>query len=95
MYLMALNSSSTCLTMEERRLCTFLLMQSPPSIVPEWYLLPCYANLRSFTNGLLGVIGMLSSLTILLPMPGLDASISNARTPAPTSNAIRILVSCH
>jgi ubiquinol-cytochrome c reductase cytochrome b subunit len=49
-------------------------MQTPPSIVPEWYLLPYYAILRSIPNKLLGVIGMLGSLLILLLMPLLDTS---------------------
>ena len=31
-------------------------MQTPPAIVPEWYLLPFYAILRSIPNKLLGVI---------------------------------------
>jgi ubiquinol-cytochrome c reductase cytochrome b subunit len=47
-------------------------MQTPPSIVPEWYLLPYYAILRSIPNKLAGVIGMLGSLLILLAMPILD-----------------------
>ena len=49
-------------------------MQTPPSIVPEWYLLPYYAILRSIPNKLLGVIAMFSSLLILLAMPLLDTS---------------------
>ena len=49
-------------------------MQTPPSIVPEWYLLPYYAILRSIPNKLLGVIAMLASLLILLAMPILDTS---------------------
>jgi ubiquinol-cytochrome c reductase cytochrome b subunit len=49
-------------------------MQTPPSIVPEWYLLPYYAILRSIPNKLLGVVGMLASLLILLAMPLLDTS---------------------
>jgi ubiquinol-cytochrome c reductase cytochrome b subunit len=49
-------------------------MQTPPSIVPEWYLLPYYAILRSIPNKLLGVAGMLGSLLILLVMPILDTS---------------------
>ena len=49
-------------------------MQTPPSIVPEWYLLPYYAILRSIPNKLLGVIAMLGSLLILLLMPVLDTS---------------------
>lgn len=47
-------------------------MSTPSSIVPEWYLLPYYAILRSIPNKLLGVVGMLGSLLILLAMPVLD-----------------------
>lgn len=47
-------------------------MQTPASIVPEWYLLPYYAILRSIPNKLLGVLAMLMSLLILLGMPLLD-----------------------
>lgn len=49
-------------------------MQTPPSIVPEWYLLPFYAILRSIPNKLLGVISMFASLLILLAIPLLDQS---------------------
>lgn len=49
-------------------------MQTPASIVPEWYLLPFYAILRSIPNKLLGVIAMFASLLILLAMPILDTS---------------------
>ena len=49
-------------------------MQTPPSIVPEWYLLPFYAILRSIPNKLIGVIAMFMALLILLAMPLLDTS---------------------
>ena len=49
-------------------------MQTPPSIVPEWYLLPFYAILRSIPNKLLGVIAMFGSLLILLVLPYTDVS---------------------
>lgn len=49
-------------------------MVTPSSIVPEWYLLPFYAILRSIPNKLLGVIAMFSSLLILLLMPFIDTS---------------------
>lgn len=49
-------------------------MQTPPSIVPEWYLLPFYAILRSIPNKLAGVVAMFSALLILLAMPILDTS---------------------
>ena len=47
-------------------------MQTPPAIVPEWYLLPFYAILRSIPNKLLGVIAMFSAILILLIMPFTD-----------------------
>src|SRR6266403_1062225 len=37
-------------------------MQTPPSIVPEWYLLPYYAILRSIPNKLLGVLALFGLL---------------------------------
>lgn len=49
-------------------------MQTPSAIVPEWYLLPYYAILRSIPNKLLGVIAMFSSLLIILALPYLDKS---------------------
>jgi ubiquinol-cytochrome c reductase cytochrome b subunit len=51
-------------------------MQTPPAIVPEWYLLPFYAILRSIPNKLLGVIAMFSAIFILLAMPYTDLSRS-------------------
>lgn len=41
---------------------------TPPSIVPEWYLLPFYAILRSIPNKLLGVIAMLAAILIFIPI---------------------------
>jgi ubiquinol-cytochrome c reductase cytochrome b subunit len=49
-------------------------MQTPPAIVPEWYLLPFYAILRSIPNKLLGVIAMFSAILALLIMPFSDLS---------------------
>ena len=49
-------------------------MSTPASIVPEWYLLPFYAILRSIPNKLLGVIAMFGSLLILLILPITDFS---------------------
>jgi ubiquinol-cytochrome c reductase cytochrome b subunit len=49
-------------------------MQTPPAIVPEWYLLPFYAILRSIPNKLLGVIAMFTALVILLALPITDIS---------------------
>jgi len=49
-------------------------MSTPASIVPEWYLLPFYAILRSIPDKLLGVLGMFASLLILLVLPLTDTS---------------------
>lgn len=48
---------------------------TPPAIVPEFYLLPFYAILRSISNKLLGVIAMLFAILILLALPFVDFSI--------------------
>jgi ubiquinol-cytochrome c reductase cytochrome b subunit len=54
---------------------------TPPHIVPEWYLLPFYAILRSITFNiwfidakLLGVIAMFASIAVLFVLPWLDRS---------------------
>jgi ubiquinol-cytochrome c reductase cytochrome b subunit len=47
-------------------------MQTPAAIVPEWYLLPFYAILRSIPNKLLGVIAMFAALLIILVLPWTD-----------------------
>src|SRR5215472_2307493 len=49
-------------------------MQTPAHIVPEWYLLPYYAILRSVPNKLLGVILAFGSIFILFIVPWFDAS---------------------
>jgi ubiquinol-cytochrome c reductase cytochrome b subunit len=49
-------------------------LSTPSSIVPEFYLLPYYAILRSIPNKLAGVIAMLSAILILFFMPILDIS---------------------
>ena len=40
-------------------------LQTPASIVPEWYLLPFYAILRSIPDKLLGVIAMFGAIFVL------------------------------
>jgi quinol-cytochrome oxidoreductase complex cytochrome b subunit len=47
---------------------------TPPDIVPEWYLLPFYAMLRSVPQKLLGVLVMVGALLSLLFIPWLDTS---------------------
>jgi ubiquinol-cytochrome c reductase cytochrome b subunit len=65
-------------------------LQTPPEIVPEWYLLPFYAILRSMTfnvlgipSKLVGVILMFSSLLILFVVPWLDTSRVRSATFRP------------
>jgi ubiquinol-cytochrome c reductase cytochrome b subunit len=47
---------------------------TPPDIVPEWYLLPYYAMLRSIPNKLFGVIVMFGAIVTLFLIPWLDTS---------------------
>jgi len=63
-------------------------MQTPAAIVPEWYLLPFYAILRSIPNKLLGVIAMFSSLLIILTLPIMDLSWSKGLQFKPLSKII-------
>jgi ubiquinol-cytochrome c reductase cytochrome b subunit len=69
-------------------------MQTPPAIVPEWYLLPFYAILRSIPNKLLGVIAMFSAILSLLIMPFVDLGKSRGIQFRPLSKiAFYIFVS--
>ena len=47
---------------------------TPAHIVPEWYLLPFYAILRSVPDKLFGVIAMFLSIFVLVILPWLDTS---------------------
>ena len=47
---------------------------TPAHIVPEWYLLPFYAILRSVPDKLLGVIAMFAAIFVLVILPWLDTS---------------------
>ena len=60
-------------------------MQTPAAIVPEWYLLPFYAILRSIPNKLLGVIAMFSAILALLLLPITDVSRSRGMQFRPLS----------
>lgn len=55
-------------------------MVTPASIVPEWYLLPFYAILRSIPDKLGGVIAMFAALLILLILPITDRSVIRGNT---------------
>ena len=65
-------------------------MVTPPHIVPEWYFLPFYAILRSFTQDLWiipaklqGVIGMFAAIILLFFLPWLDTSKVRSATFRP------------
>ena len=60
-------------------------MQTPPAIVPEWYLLPFYAILRSIPNKLLGVIAMFAALISILLLPITDLGRSKGLQFRPLS----------
>nr|AGS44259.1 apocytochrome b [[Candida] subhashii] len=53
---------------------------TPPSIVPEWYLLPFYAILRSIPDKLGGVAAMFGAIVILLALPVTDRSVIRGNT---------------
>jgi ubiquinol-cytochrome c reductase cytochrome b subunit len=60
-------------------------MQTPPAIVPEWYLLPFYAILRSIPNKLLGVIAMFSAILAIMLLPVTDLGRSKGLQFRPLS----------
>ena len=62
-------------------------MQTPPAIVPEWYLLPFYAILRSIPNKLLGVIAMFSAILAIMLLPITDLGRSKGLQFRPLSKA--------
>jgi quinol-cytochrome oxidoreductase complex cytochrome b subunit len=47
---------------------------TPPDIVPEWYLLPYYAMLRSVPQKLIGVLVLAAAILTLFFVPWLDSS---------------------
>jgi quinol-cytochrome oxidoreductase complex cytochrome b subunit len=47
---------------------------TPPDIVPDWYLLPFYAMLRSIPQKLIGVLVLFGALLVLVFIPWLDTS---------------------
>jgi len=60
-------------------------MQTPPAIVPEWYLLPFYAILRSIPNKLLGVIAMFAAILAIMLLPITDLGRSKGLQFRPMS----------
>ena len=47
---------------------------TPPDIVPDWYLMPFYAMLRSIPQKLVGVLVLFGAIATLLFIPWLDTS---------------------
>jgi quinol-cytochrome oxidoreductase complex cytochrome b subunit len=56
---------------------------TPEAIVPEWYLLPFYAILRSIPDKLIGVLAMFGALLVLFVLPWLDTSRIRSATFRP------------
>ncbi len=67
---------------------------TPASIVPEWYLLPFYAILRSIPDKLLGVIAMFGAILVLLTLPVTDRSIIRGNTFRPLSKFSFFVFAC-
>ena len=63
-------------------------MQTPPAIVPEWYLLPFYAILRSIPNKLLGVIAMFAAILAIMLLPITDLGRSKGLQFRPLSKLV-------
>ena len=59
-------------------------LQTPPEIVPEWYLLPFYAMLRAVPDKLMGVVTMFGSIATLFLLPWLDTSKVRSMRYRPT-----------
>jgi ubiquinol-cytochrome c reductase cytochrome b subunit len=68
---------------------------TPTSIVPEFYLLPFYAILRSIPNKLLGVVAMLGAILILLLLPILDKSVIRGNAFKPISKFVYSIFICN
>ncbi|HEY6578284.1 MAG TPA: hypothetical protein VIY09_03100, partial [Rhizomicrobium sp.] len=47
---------------------------TPPDIVPDWYLMPFYAMLRSIPQKLIGVLVLFGAIATLVFVPWLDTS---------------------
>jgi ubiquinol-cytochrome c reductase cytochrome b subunit len=71
-------------------------LQTPPEIVPEWYLLPFYAILRAVPDKLMGVLLMFSAIAVLFVLPWLDTSKVRSMRYRPTARLYLgiFLISC-
>jgi len=59
-------------------------LQTPPHIVPEWYLLPFYAILRAIPDKFGGVLAMFGAIAVLFVLPWLDTSKVRSMRYRPT-----------
>jgi ubiquinol-cytochrome c reductase cytochrome b subunit len=60
-------------------------LQTPPHIVPEWYLLPFYAILRAVPDKFGGVVAMFAAIGVLFVLPWLDTSKVRSMRYRPTA----------
>jgi ubiquinol-cytochrome c reductase cytochrome b subunit len=60
-------------------------LQTPPHIVPEWYLLPFYAILRAIPDKLMGVLALGGAVLMLFILPWLDTSKVRSMRYRPTA----------
>ena len=60
-------------------------LQTPPHIVPEWYLLPFYAILRAIPDKLMGVLALGGAVLMLFILPWLDRSKVRSMRYRPTA----------
>ena len=70
-------------------------MQTPSAIVPEWYLLPFYAILRSVPDKLVGVICMFVAILALIIMPFTDISKYRGTQFKPAIKLVYFLFACN
>nr|YP_009122998.1 cytochrome b [Strigamia maritima]AJK90882.1 cytochrome b [Strigamia maritima] len=61
---------------------------TPIHIMPEWYFLFAYAILRSIPNKLGGVLGLVTSILILMILPITQKNLARTLTPNPMSKFI-------
>ena len=59
-------------------------LQTPPHIVPEWYMLPFYAILRAIPDKFGGVVAMFAAIGVLFILPWLDTSKVRSMRYRPT-----------
>jgi ubiquinol-cytochrome c reductase cytochrome b subunit len=73
-------------------------LSTPAHIVPEWYFLPFYAILKSFTSDVIlpaklwGVLAMFGSILLLFFLPWLDSSPVRSANYRPTYRWLLIVL---